>query len=277
MSLLGKILAVLNILAAGAYLYLADMDYGLRRAWSYAVFRYDVALQGMPVDKEDRDVNGRPRYLNMNETLARELVGNAKDFTQEDVLQGRRSEIQNKIEGDSVKGTKYEKYIDVLVALAATAAEREDLLAYKYPEALLPTAVSPGERAELEKRKTKKAKQDYADFAERFNAHFDNALKLTDREGKRAAIARLLVRLIGVLPTEEEKTQRTADLNKPAEQRADPTADPDYRKGINTIGTRQMARTLDLQARDQAEPWSRTSRPAATRHACCSPNCTRPP
>lgn len=249
MSLFGKVLAVLNNLAAVACLYLFLMDYSVRQAWSYANLRYEIALKGMPVDKDDRDVNGQPRYLDMNETLARELVGNDKDFTQEDVLQSRRSDIQNKIENAAIKGSKYEKYIDLLLPLATTAAEREDLLAYKYPEALLPTAVSPGERAELEKRKAKKAKQDYADFAERFNAHFDKALKLTDREGKRAAIARLLVSLIGVLPTEEEKKQREADRNKPLEQRADPTADPDYRKVLNTVGAEQMADAVDLQDR----------------------------
>ena len=220
MSLFGKILAVLNIAAAGAFLYLAAMDYGLRQAWSYAVFRYDVALKGMPVDKEDRDDKGRPRYRDMNPALARELTGKDNLITQEDALQDLRSEIQNKIEDASIKGTKVDKYVEVLLPLAETSGEREALLNYRL----------------------NRANQDYSKQAERFNAIFDKALQTRDREGKRAAIARIMVNLIGVLPTEEEKKQR-------ADKKADPTADPAFRRALNVVGSRELARALDLQAR----------------------------
>src|SRR5262249_9772006 len=70
-----------------------------------------------------------------------------------------------------------------------------------------------------------------------------------DREAKRQAAARLLVALLDVLPTAEERKQREEDLKKPPEQRADPFASPAYRQALNAVGARHLARALDEQAR----------------------------
>ena len=51
MTLLGKILAALNVLAALAFATLLVMAYGKRQAWSFAVFRHDVQLLGLPIEK----------------------------------------------------------------------------------------------------------------------------------------------------------------------------------------------------------------------------------
>jgi hypothetical protein len=59
MTMLGRILAVLNVLAAAAFAFLFLMDHGKRQAWSYAVFRHDLAYQGLPL-KEDRANLGLP-------------------------------------------------------------------------------------------------------------------------------------------------------------------------------------------------------------------------
>lgn len=53
MSLLGKILAFLNVLAAVAFVYLASMDYQKRSTWSYSHFRHQLLLNGLPVDDGD--------------------------------------------------------------------------------------------------------------------------------------------------------------------------------------------------------------------------------
>ena len=42
MGLLGKILAILNVLAAIGFLVVAFMDYGKQRAWSTAVFQQEL-------------------------------------------------------------------------------------------------------------------------------------------------------------------------------------------------------------------------------------------
>src|SRR5688500_10970007 len=131
MSLLGKILAVLNLLAAGGFLYLAVLDYSIRQQWSYALFRHDIALLGMPVDREDRDDRGRPRYLAMNEALAEELAGSRDALTQEDALDLRRTEVLARVDDENAKssiapaavggGVKVAKYVEVLLPLAGTA------------------------------------------------------------------------------------------------------------------------------------------------------------
>src|SRR5215470_10658476 len=126
MSILGYFVAGLNIIAAGAFLYLAAMDYSVRQAWSYALYRYELASNGMPVDKTETDEHGRPKYLNMNDDLRTELAGNKDILTQEDALDARRREIQAKIDDSNIKSSlplpdprlaaeKVPKYVEVLL------------------------------------------------------------------------------------------------------------------------------------------------------------------
>jgi hypothetical protein len=45
-------LCILNVLAAVAFIFLLLMNYSKRQAWSYAVFRDDLALMGLPLEEE---------------------------------------------------------------------------------------------------------------------------------------------------------------------------------------------------------------------------------
>ncbi len=49
MGLLGKILIVLNILAGGGFTYIALLDWEVRQKWTFAGFRHELYLQGLPV------------------------------------------------------------------------------------------------------------------------------------------------------------------------------------------------------------------------------------
>jgi hypothetical protein len=51
-------LFVLNLLAALGLGYLLLLDYGVRQAWSYAVFQRDLAIWGLPLAEEERHVTG---------------------------------------------------------------------------------------------------------------------------------------------------------------------------------------------------------------------------
>jgi hypothetical protein len=53
MPLGAKFLAFLNIIAAGGFVYLAAIDWNMRQAWSYEVFRQEVLLNGLPADQAD--------------------------------------------------------------------------------------------------------------------------------------------------------------------------------------------------------------------------------
>jgi hypothetical protein len=50
--MLAGVLIVLNIVAALAFTFLLVMDYSKRQAWSYAVFKHDLALSGLPLAEE---------------------------------------------------------------------------------------------------------------------------------------------------------------------------------------------------------------------------------
>jgi hypothetical protein len=232
MSVFGYFVAGLNIIAAGAFLYLAAMDYSVRQAWAYTLYRYELAQNGMPVDKTETDEHGQPKYLNMSDALRAELAGDENILTQEDALEARRREIQAKIDDSNIKsslgdprvaGEKVPKYVEVLLPLARNARERE----YLYVQ--LP-------------------QKDPAKFAQQFNEHFDRAKGQKDRDEKRRAISQLLVALVDVLPTEDEKNQRRAEANKPPAQRSDPTANPTYQRMLNIVGTEAAAAAADEQA-----------------------------
>jgi hypothetical protein len=53
MSVVTMALFGLNVLAALALFYLLALDYGARQTWSYAVFRHDLALWGLPLSEAD--------------------------------------------------------------------------------------------------------------------------------------------------------------------------------------------------------------------------------
>src|SRR5262245_47048625 len=73
MSMLGKILAVVNILAAIGFIYLAASDYGKRQQWSYAVYRHDLAIDGLPLDEKETDLDGVARVKNLNQATQADM------------------------------------------------------------------------------------------------------------------------------------------------------------------------------------------------------------
>lgn len=309
MSLFGKALAVLNLVALLAFFYLATASFQMRQAWSYAVLRWDVALDGLPIDTRDVDDRGRPRYLNMNDALCSEMVGNPKLNTQEAFLDARTQELLGRVEDGDVKGSKVAKFVELLLPFCNTAGEREDLmrslrekdqeprfrtdvvkildgyldLARKltYEEArkqsfagnliraIAETSSDSKARLDerLEKVQEKPLPEQGAEVAKALldtvremqpldagktllAAHVDVIKNAPDRGAKRLGLAHLLAGLVDVLPTEKEKEDMAEDAKKPADQRAGPVAMIGYRRTLNAVGVRTMARALDLQAQE---------------------------
>jgi hypothetical protein len=60
MSLYGKILAVLNILGAAAFVCIAFMDFAKRESWAYENYVYDVVIAGLPLDDTEKDNRENP-------------------------------------------------------------------------------------------------------------------------------------------------------------------------------------------------------------------------
>jgi hypothetical protein len=132
MSLLGKILAVLNVFGVAGFFALALMDYTKRQAWAYAVFRQDLDLKGLPLDKEERDGEGRAVVDLIGESTKKDLYkGQPGPTTQEEEVKRYQAEVQNRIQASTgPKQAAYEAYL--LLPFAATNAQRERLLAYRY-------------------------------------------------------------------------------------------------------------------------------------------------
>ena len=181
MGLLGKILAILNVLAAALFVYLAAADWGKRQSWAYAVWRFDRATRGIPVDAEERDpVEGKKLVEEWAKILPDLFGGVDAVATQEDEVKKVRDQLQRDIQAATGEKAKRSKLAALLVPLASTGAERDDLA-----------------------RSIKEAKMDYLLGAEGpFQKAFARALAENNAAGKprnpdekRAAIAHLLFNL----------------------------------------------------------------------------------
>src|SRR5262245_2778236 len=211
MSTTGIVLAILNIIAAVGFGVLATMDLGMRRAWAYSVYRYDLAIDGLPVDTKDTYESGRPKYLDLDEGLLHELFKDTSIRTQEDALTVLQNDLLTKIEGDQVKGNKVDKILDVLGLLAPTALERDQILVQKNNKDLVK----------------------YTDLVQQFNKIFDDTRALKDQEAKRDAIANILLATYDALPAKGQKI--------------DPGSDPAFLRLQYVIGAKEMGKMLDVQ------------------------------
>jgi hypothetical protein len=133
MSTLGKVLAVLNVLAALALGALIAMDYGKRESWAYSVFRYDLAIQGLPLNKEETGPDGRPAVNLLGKQTQQELfaqAGGQPVLTQVDEVAAVEQRVQAKIqEAGEDKPKQIVAYARFLTPLATSNAQREEYLA----------------------------------------------------------------------------------------------------------------------------------------------------
>ena len=130
MSLLGKILAFFNILAGIGLMALAAMDWSQHQAWSYAVFRHDVAIDGLPLEDDERDSDGVLKVARMGKKALQDIfqaAGGLPVNTQHaevDRLQSQFREQISKLDGDQAKRQRLQ---ELLLPLATTGAERDEL------------------------------------------------------------------------------------------------------------------------------------------------------
>lgn len=184
MSLLGKILAALNVLVAGVFLSLMAMDYGARQQWAYSAFRHELAIHGLPLN--DADPGWRP-------------TGRLIDQLSPGTLQA----VFVNAGGNPVKTQRQEVEILKASALAAVdqatgdKQQREALA-----KLLLPLAKSSDERDKLRAQidPASKQKKTVAELRDNVLAKvFDDVLQQIDsnlpRDSRRAYVADLLYNL----------------------------------------------------------------------------------
>jgi hypothetical protein len=158
MPLAAKILAFLNVLVAGLFIYLAAIDWGERQAWSRATFLHELALRGLPVDERDTGWRPeRPLSADIGEgdgssiasdvfaqagakapaaeaagTLGEALLKGARPVTTQDreVERARAAAMKHidAIEGEAAQRGAIK---EILLALPRTFDEREELMDQK--------------------------------------------------------------------------------------------------------------------------------------------------
>jgi hypothetical protein len=133
MSLLGKVLVVLNLLGVAGVAVLGAMDYGKRQAWSYAVFREELLLRGLPLDKDERDAEHKLLILDkFHEETKKELFPQGNPvLTQLEEVNRVKNEVQGQIQQAGDNNKQMLACAEVLLPFAVTAADRDRLLAIR--------------------------------------------------------------------------------------------------------------------------------------------------
>lgn len=221
MSLFGKILAILNVLAAIGFFFMAMLDYAKRQTWADLAEQRAVLMQGLPLDENEPDLEGRPRVAELRQGLVDEAFRNAggnPPRTQIDEVQKVKARLQAWVNSD--EKLKVERLRDILMPLSPTSSERWALL----------------ERAA-------DAKTD--DLEATFNQRFEAVLSPTvpgkpDKHAlaeRKHAVASLLFRLVPVLH-KESGAPATEDI----------VSTPAYNRALKVVGLNVASRALDEYA-----------------------------
>jgi hypothetical protein len=147
MSLLGKIIAILNVVAATVFLVVAWLDWAQRERWAYAVFRHDLLVEGLPIDDKELDQDLHPRVNKLRASTLDEIfqaAGGSHVKTQTEEVNRLRSLVQSKIDGAPNKGQALARFLH---PLARTYLERDNLAQF-----MASNQITEAQTAELQRR-----------------------------------------------------------------------------------------------------------------------------
>lgn len=131
MSLLGKILAIANVVAALIFFILATLDLGASRKPAYAAFQHDLAIEGLPIDDQDTDEAGRVRVYDLGDkTLATHFgtAGGQPVKTQLAEVERVKNLLKGQVDRAENSDAKVKALSRALIPLARTADRREALI-----------------------------------------------------------------------------------------------------------------------------------------------------
>src|SRR5665213_3132211 len=98
MSLYGKILAVLNIFGAAAFVYFAFADFAKRETWAYTNYVYDVVVAGLPLDDAQKDNRENPVAGYLTDDTKKEWFGADKVSTQVEEVDRVKNAVNAKVD-----------------------------------------------------------------------------------------------------------------------------------------------------------------------------------
>jgi hypothetical protein len=120
-------MAVLNFIGVIAVLVLAFLVYGERKAWQYTVYRYDLAMYGLPPTEEDLDDDAY-RYLDLGSKEGRTLTdlfgSNNPVNTQVKEVERIKRSLDSKV-GAGDNREQMNQLATVLLPLSETNSQRE--------------------------------------------------------------------------------------------------------------------------------------------------------
>jgi hypothetical protein len=131
MSTTSKVLAVLNLLALFAYIFLGSTIYSYRTDWQYQNFLMDRTLKGLPLNEDEVDEFGQvvaERLGTKDETPLKTLLASAGGNPAGPTLLDEAKAVKNKVEGllsGPEAGKNLEKF---LMPLSNSLAERTEIL-----------------------------------------------------------------------------------------------------------------------------------------------------
>jgi hypothetical protein len=131
MSTTSKVLAVLNLLALFAYIFLSSTIYSYRTDWQYQNFLMDRTLKGLPLNEDEVDEFGQvvaERLGTKDESPLKTLLASAGGNPAGPTLLDEAKAVKNKVEGllsGPEAGKNLEKF---LMPLSNSLAERTEIL-----------------------------------------------------------------------------------------------------------------------------------------------------
>lgn len=132
MSLIGKLLAILNIFAVLGTLALLTMNYVKRQNWEHAVFRQDLMIGGLPLDDKETDAQ---QQLIANEKLGKQaqqdLFKTEPVATQEDEVKRVKAKLDGQIQAAGDKKKQIAELARILTPMASTIEQRGSMMAYQ--------------------------------------------------------------------------------------------------------------------------------------------------
>jgi hypothetical protein len=237
MSLFGKILTIFNVLAAIGFFAMAGMDWQKRQAWAESVLQHKMLLDGVPLDEQEKDLEGNPRFKDLQEKSVQKLFQQAgaggapakEKWTQVEELKKVKAELVARIENADAKGpkgekqTKIERLRDILLTLATSTKEREELKKLAADE--------------------KNAEKNYETLETRFNQLFDEptlspappAPPRHTPEERREMIAHLVCATADIRRLDEDGTPAFTESKA-------------YRRALATTGLEACSREVEAEA-----------------------------
>lgn len=134
MSLLGKLLAFLNIVFILGTLALFGMNFAKRQNWEYAVFRHDLMMDGLPLDEAEKDALQQPAVSKIGEQTKQELFKQTSPpqavTTQEAEVQRVKGQLDGQIQSAGDKKKQMLALARILTPMADTIEQRTRMIAY---------------------------------------------------------------------------------------------------------------------------------------------------